>query len=467
MKYFHKIFLSITLILTAALAVMGYSCAAFSLNHSFRRAQDSALMQHQLVKHTIQSTILNTFSGGIVPEARLSAIGENAAGLLGTGGGIFLAGETDGIYYSNLAFSPDLAEVQEDYIYYQVLREGGRVSLIVKSEFTQKSRRLFLVTKQDISQVFSESENLQVQCTRLYFLILAAGMAAALGLSWALTRPLTILRRATRAFGNGDYSFRAGIHTRDEIGGLAQDYNKMADTVEEKIRELEASASWQKRFAANFAHEIKTPMTSIIGYADMIYQRELSMEEAEQAAWYIMNEGMRLEALSFKLMDLFTLEQSGFTLEETEITTVLQDVQASCLPSAQKRGVELICQAEPAWIRLEYDLFKTLLLNLIDNALKSGGKHVTLTGCAERELYRVSVSDDGRGIPADELMHITEAFYMVDKSRSRREHGAGLGLALCVRIAEIHGTKLEYVSEAGKGTTVSFALRREAEGDEA
>ena len=467
MRYFHKFFLSITLILTAALAVMEYSCVAFSLNHSFRRAQDSGLMQHQLIKHTIQSTILNTLSGGIVPEPRLSAIGENAAGLLGTGGGLLLAGEADGIYYSDLASPQDFGDIQEGYINYQVVREDGAVSLIVKSEFTQSGRRLFLVTKQDISQVFSEAENQLAQCTRLYFLILAVSTAAALGLSWALTRPLTILRRATCAFGNGDYSFRANIHARDEIGGLAQDYNKMADTVEEKIRELEAAASRQKRFTANFAHELKTPMTSVIGYADMIYQRKLSEEETEQAAWFIMNEGMRLEALSFKLMDLFALDQTGFTLEETEITTVMQDAQASLLPSAEKRGVEFVCQAEPAWVRLEYDLFKTLLLNLLDNALKSGGKHVTLLGRAEKELYCVSVSDDGRGIPSDELMRITEAFYMVDKSRSRREHGAGLGLALCARIAGIHGTKLEYVSETGKGTTVSFTLRKEAEGDEA
>ena len=344
MRYFHKFFLSITLILTAALAVMEYSCVAFSLNHSFRRAQDSGLMQHQLIKHTIQSTILNTLSGGIVPEPRLSAIGENAAGLLGTGGGLLLAGEADGIYYSDLASPQDFGDIQEGYINYQVVREDGAVSLIVKSEFTQSGRRLFLVTKQDISQVFSEAENLLAQCTRLYFLILAVSTAAALGLSWALTRPLTILRRATRAFGNGDYSFRANIHARDEIGGLAQDYNKMADTVEEKIRELEAAASRQKRFTANFAHELKTPMTSVIGYADMIYQRKLSEEETEQAAWFIMNEGMRLEALSFKLMDLFALDQTGFTLEETEITTVMQDAQASLLPSAEKRGVEFVCQ---------------------------------------------------------------------------------------------------------------------------
>lgn len=99
-------------------------------------------MQHQLIKHTIQSTILNTLSGGIVPEPRLSAIGENAAGLLGTGGGLLLAGEADGIYYSDLASPQDFGDIQEGYINYQVVREDGAVSLIVKSEFTQSGRAL-------------------------------------------------------------------------------------------------------------------------------------------------------------------------------------------------------------------------------------------------------------------------------------------------------------------------------------
>ena len=188
-------------------------------------------------------------------------------------------------------------------------------------------------------------------------------------------------------------------------------------------------------------------MTSVIGYADMIYQRKLSEEETEQAAWFIMNEGMRLEALSFKLMDLFALDQNRFYAGgngnhncNTGCTKPLY-----CRP--RKRGVEFVCQAEPAWVRLEYDLLRPFLLNLLDNAIKSGGKHITLLGRAERALPACLYPDNGRGIPSDELMRITEAFYMVDKSRSRREHGAGWGLALCAHvIAGIHGTKLEYVS---------------------
>ena len=466
MRYFYKLFLSILAVLTIGLAAMEYTTVGFGLKHSMERAQDSGLAQHRLIRHAVRSAILNEGGDKKLSDEKLSAIGENAASLLKAGGGLFLSGGKGAICDSGLSVLPDLTDIPEDCLCYRVAEVGNAVRLIVKSGFIQEGRQFFLVTEQDITQIFAEAKEQQKRCTRLYFLILGICGAAALGLSWMLTRPLLILRRASCAFGNGDYSFRAKIRSKDEMGELARDYNRMADTVQDKIRELEDAAERQKQFTANFAHELKTPMTSIIGYADMIYQKKLSAEETRQAAWDIMNEGMRLETLAFKLMDLFTLEDSRFTLEETEIAEALYDVQTAVQPLAQKRGVEFVCHAQRCWVRLEYDLFKTLLFNLIDNALKSGGSQVSLTGCEENGRYRVSVSDDGRGILEEELKHITEPFYMVDKSRSRREHGAGLGLALCARIAEIHNTKLEYVSGPGKGTTVSFSLKKEAADEE-
>ena len=110
---------------------------------------------------------------------------------------------------------------------------------------------------------------------------------------------------------------------------------------------------------------------------------------------------------------------------------------------------------------------KTVLLNLIDNARKAiekGGK-ITFTGRIEPNAFVISVSDNGRGIPAGELERVTEAFYMVDKSRSRAQNGAGLGLALCQRIAELHDTSLEYESELGEGTTVRIFLKGDVQDD--
>jgi signal transduction histidine kinase len=194
----------------------------------------------------------------------------------------------------------------------------------------------------------------------------------------------------------------------------------------------------------------------------MLYQKELPPKQVKRAAWYILSEGLRLEALSIKLMDMIVLNRQDFVLAEMPADELLQDVATGLIPLLREKGVDLRIIAAPAMIRVEYDLFKTLLLNLIDNSIKADCTQVLLSGKADADYYQVSVTDDGQGIPASELERITEAFYMIDKSRSHKQHGAGLGLALAAKIAEIHGSKLEFVSELGKGTEVriDFACER-------
>lgn len=460
MKYFYKLLLSMLLLVTVSLSVVEYFTVSSSLEHAFQRTLDGQMTEYVLIKHAIQSAMLNTNQTRLT-EDEMQAIETNASQLQQPGGLLRLEFQE---------MKKPSAEEQTGNITYEVKREDGKISLLLQSTFYQQHLHLRLETEQDISSVFAETDALQAQYLKLYVVVLAVCILASLLLSYVLTRHLTMLRNTTKALSKGRYDVRATVCSRDEVGELARTYNDMADTIQKKMEELEETNERQKRFVASFAHELKTPMTSIIGYADTIYQKDLSQEQVRQAAWYIMNEGMRLEALSFKLMDLQSLYESHFLLEQTEITTVLKDAAAAILPAAQKRGVTVSCRAEPAWVRLEYDLFKTLVLNLLDNALKSGTKTVSLLGKNQGETYVISVIDQGRGIPREELDKITEAFYMVDKSRSRKEHGAGLGLALCVRIAELHGTALHYDSELGKGTTVSMTLRKEAaageEGDE-
>ena len=255
------------------------------------------------------------------------------------------------------------------------------------------------------------------------------------------------------------------VKTKDEIGELARAFNELAKNLESKVYELQMAAKKQEDFTANFAHELKTPMTSIIGYADTLYQKKMSEDEVHSAAGVILNEGMRLEALSFKLLELITLDKNDFRLEETRISEIIADCVETAHEAARKHNTEIVYSADEAWVWLEYDLFKTMLLNLIDNAVKSGGSKVDVSGrLISHSIYRIAVSDNGRGIPPEDIERITEAFYMVDKSRSRSEHGAGLGLALALvsRIAKLHDTKIHYESESGKGTKVYFDMKAEA-----
>ena len=218
---------------------------------------------------------------------------------------------------------------------------------------------------------------------------------------------------------------------------------------------------------ANFAHELKTPLTSIIGYADRIYHKEMSREEQKKAAWYIWNEGMRLESLSLKLMDMTVLNHKDFVLQEMNAQVLFRELTNDVEYLMTEKGVAFRCSVEEAYIDVEYDLFKTLFLNLIDNAIKAGATNIQVRGVKCDKDYEIQVRDDGSGIPAQEIKRITEAFYMVDKSRSRKQHGAGIGLALAEKIAQIHGGTLEFESDGASWTKVSMRIQcKGAKGDE-
>lgn len=234
----------------------------------------------------------------------------------------------------------------------------------------------------------------------------------------------------------------------------------MADALEAQIHALADAAERQKEFTASFAHELKTPLTSVIGYADTLRSRVLPPKRQFEAANYIFTEGKRLEAMSFALLDLFALEREAPALQPVSITRIAQETKQSCEYLLKQKRITLLLQVQEAQVPAVPELLKTLLYNLIDNARKAsaGGSAILFQGEQRPEGYRVTILDRGRGIPPEALGRITEAFYMVDKSRSRAEGGAGLGLALCRKIAELHGTSLQFESEEGKGTRVWFVL---------
>ena len=228
-----------------------------------------------------------------------------------------------------------------------------------------------------------------------------------------------------------------------------------------ELEALRETADRREEFIASFAHELKTPLTAIIGYADMLRSKDMAPKSRFTAAGYIFSEGKRLESLSLKLMDIIVAGKQEIEKKRYDAAYLLREVSAVTVPSVTDDGMKLEVFWENGEVEVEPDLFKTLLINLIDNARKAGkkGQPVELFGRSEAGGYAFYVRDHGRGMKKEELEKITEPFYMIDKSRSRAQNGAGLGLALCSKIAELHGTKLEYESEPGQGTTVRVFLK--------
>lgn len=267
-----------------------------------------------------------------------------------------------------------------------------------------------------------------------------------------LTQPLQGMERASAALSCGDLSARVNLASGDELERLGRTFNQMADALTGQMQALQEEAGRQKRFVAAFTHEMKTPMTAILGYADLLRKGEQTPDKCHRAAGYIYHESERLESLSRELLLLFGLEQGGVVLEPVRLSTVWGDVTRS-LPELAPR---LVQEGQDPVLQANRVLLATLLRNLVLNAVAADrGQGAIRLWCDRQDgALRLGVTDAGPGIPAEELEKLREPFYRLDKSRSRQNGGNGLGLTICEAIARAHDATLHIESEPGRGTTV-------------
>lgn len=510
MKLGAKIFCCVTIFFSAAFLFGGYVLISYFYEVAMGREVEAAVEQYQYNKFVVEANLITRgeewFEGALGGKFDMESMASDMNGTVA----FFSLGKDE--LLSKFPKGTDaarlLSDISEDQVKYRFLKIGERMYALVAGLVPQGSSGIYLVTGADVQQVLEQQERIVEKFGAVYAAAIAVGMILILGFSAVLTKPIKRLISATKKIADGNYGERIADTGSDEVGQLAADFNRMAAAVEEKVQKLSENARQKEDFVANFAHELKTPLTSIIGYADRIYKKELPRTEQRQAAYYIWNEGMRLEALSLKLMDLTVLSHGEFSLQRVEAEGLLRELSADVAFLMEEKQISFSCEAGGASVMVEYDLFKTLFLNLVDNAAKAGAKHIRVTGCvegtagefpagraasagesfADRALdtggsrkvpddnrvsaapgvktarrYVIAVADDGSGIPAGELHRITEAFYMVDKSRSRKLHGAGIGLALCEQIARIHGSALEFESDGKSGTRVRISLCIEEE----
>lgn len=453
-------FFCITIFFSAAFLFGGYMLISYFYDITMEREIEAAVEQYQYNKFVVQANLITRgeawFTGAADGAYDIGSMVSDMSGMtaLYTMDGTKLFSE----FPAKADVSELLRDVAENEVCYRFYTIGDRNYLLMAGIVSHGGTGVYLVTGTDVERVSGQQEQMITKFGIVYGVTTGIGSLLIFGLSHLLTKPVKKLTEATKKIADGNYSERVADGGADEVGQLARNFNRMALAVEEKVQELSDSARQKEDFVANFAHELKTPLTSMIGYADRIYHKEMPREEQRRAAWYIWNEGMRLEALSHKLMDMTVLDHKDFVLQETEAKDLLRELTADTEYLMTEKGALLRYSAEPAYIEVEYDLFKTLYLNLIDNALKAGATEVQVTGRRHGPEYVIQVTDNGNGIPAQEIQRITEAFYMVDKSRSRKQHGAGIGLALAERIAQIHGSTLEFESDGTSGTTVSMRL---------
>ena len=359
----------------------------------------------------------------------------------------------------------DIPEMEENA--YKIEKIANQYLISVISCKTVMGNVFYFETVEDITGIYQDRTQLYDTYRMLLVAVLVVFSVVISLVMHAMTRPLKELSLVTRKMAEGDYTVRGRKVGDDEIGDLTEDFNSMADSLEEKILELTEAARKQEDFTSSFAHELKTPLTSIIGYADMLRSLDLSKEEEMEAAHYIYTQGKRLESLSFKLLDLIVMKRVDLEMKPIAVERLVNGIAKLEDVKLKEKEIRLQTEVEPGYVAGDYELLISMLNNLVDNARKAVeqcGK-ITITGARKDGMYYLTVADNGKGIEKEEVPKLTEAFYMVDKSRSRKEGGAGLGLTLCSRILELHKGTIQIESEVGKGTTITVGLK-EAEHEE-
>lgn len=264
--------------------------------------------------------------------------------------------------------------------------------------------------------------------------------------------PLHELSAGARLIAKGRYDKRIIVKRRDEIGELSDNFNQMADAVQFRTESLEEAERRRTLFMGNLTHELKTPMTAISGYAKTLLTVKLPEEDREEALSYIYEESCRLERLSRKLMNLLLLEEDGINPVEVSAKELFHKAEEACRRSLAEDGIYLECHEKGEIFCVDEDLFTEVLINLIDNARKASraGDRIIISAKGNA----IEVRDFGRGIPEEEKEKILEPFYMIDKSRSRKNGGAGLGLAITAMILKKHNCRIQIESKAGEGTRI-------------
>lgn len=454
MSFRTKLALCMVWLLTLAYGVGGMLLILQSFENGLSQERQAAAASYEMTCRTIQLVNLvdlrRDFSGIGTTLGRMNSAGnQRALRLLRQGQTAYASGDTF------CAIEPETGCVMAQF------SERGAHLLQISGVLHANGEPLQLDIVYDVSAIYRTRAEQLTSFRRIFLVLLALGGGASWLTAALLTRPLARVSSAARRLSEGELDARANVRTRDELGQLGADFDRMADALAQSIEDLRTSMERQEQFMGSFAHELKTPMTSIIGYADLLRGQRLTPEEQNEAANYIFSEGKRLEALSWKLLDLLMMKHQSLTLVPTEMSRLIGALVTHLQPIYREKGIRLQCRCQSCVCRVEPDLIRSVLTNLIDNARKAMDEGGNIYLLAERSggIYRIAVLDNGRGMPREAIERLTEAFYRVDKARSRAQGGAGLGLTLCRRILDLHGGSMSFESREGNGTCVTVRLK--------
>lgn len=453
MKFWQKMFL-----VTLSIFLVGFGGLLISLLSRSERLNEQVIVQSaQSEMELIRSAI----------DTRLRGVAKNHSRFTAQALRMHLSVYAD-IYGSETAFFQISSETGDQYsslpgVWVDVedgesfLTWAGHLYFVQTDAFTVENTSLRLVLLKDVSALTDYRASMLWFGIAIYVALSLLFGGILLALALRLTRPIRALTKTVRDIAQGHLDERADVRQRDEIGELSASFNHMADVVQEQMRALEESNGQRQWFIDSLSHELRTPVTAIVGYGELLQRADVTPENEKKALGYIVEQGNRIQSLSEKLLDLARMQNGQMALEPVMLTEIVQRAAQSLEQVAQEKHVALSLEMESAVILGDEALLETLALNLLENAIRasSAGQVVKVRIWTRNGRAYFVIEDEGIGIAQEELSKITEPFYRVDPSRSRKNGGVGLGLTLCGQICRLHQATLSIDSALGRGCTVT------------
>lgn len=343
-----------------------------------------------------------------------------------------------------------------------IRRIDGKHYLFVSGVINLNNKELKLIVS---NQIESLEEN-KKQDYR-FFVLIGLGMTCIMAvclyvITKKLTDPIETLSAVSQDIRSGDYSKRVPENgTSKEVVILQKNFNQMIDDMQIQMEELQEMNESKQSFIDSLSHEIKTPITSILGYSDLLMKGKLTRETEVKALSFINQEAKRLELINSTLLKLIVVKQMEEAVESVSITECFRSAESALRYKLEQRQIELQAEVADCWICGNRSQFQILLINLMDNAVKasSQGGQIEVNGTETDRGYELRIRDFGIGIPKEDLNKIFEPFYVVDKARTRKENGLGLGLAICEQICKRYQITFSIESEVQKGSEVTLIFQ--------
>lgn len=318
-----------------------------------------------------------------------------------------------------------------------------------------KDNSYTIITMSDISDIYELRDN---EINYFIKVSLSSSLIVAIILSVLvslITRKLKRLNNIVKEIEKGDYNVVIPNLGNDEIGEFAKSFNKMTKAINDNINEIKTISENRRIFIGNLTHEIRTPLTSIIGYSSLIKNKKIKdANTIEDYATKIYEEGKYIEDMRDKLMNILTLETSKIELKKTNISKLLSETikELEVLYPKTKFVTNIKSNINK---EIDKTLFKSLVINIVKNGINASNDPIITINLTNEVL---SIKDNGKGIPKNDLDKIKEPFYTVNKNRNREVSGMGLGIPLCLNIVNIHHWTFDITSIENKGTEVIITL---------